>query len=335
MTEPKPARPPQVAIAGWLVVAGSVVVVLTAFSRVAGLRSLETQEAIESYLSSPPGDSLGLTVSGVQTILQIASMVAAACAATCAILGWQVLQRSRGARLALSLLAVPLFLTGLLSGGVPAAVVTAAIVMLWFQPARDWFDGVSRPAPAPAAAPPPRAAGDHDALRDLPPPTQPPLYPTAYAAGSTRDRTRGARPQAVTWACFLTWLGATATFTLMAALVLSLLVDPGLVADARSQNADLADADLTDAFLRTALYVLGGVAMAWSAGAAALAVLVWRGVRWAATGLAVSAGAAGLLCLLTLVGSVTLVVPMAVCAATLALLLRPESRAWLRADPPA
>ena len=45
-------------LAGWLVVAGSVVVVVMAFSQVAELRSLETREAIEDYLSRPPGEDL-------------------------------------------------------------------------------------------------------------------------------------------------------------------------------------------------------------------------------------------------------------------------------------
>ena len=72
--------------------------------------------------------------------------------------------------------------------------------------------------------------------------------------------------------------------------------------------------------------------MAWSAGAAALALLAWRRVPWAATGLAVSAGLASLLCLLTVVGAlVVMLVPLAACAATVALLLRPESLAWFRA----
>ena len=74
--------------------------------------------------------------------------------------------------------------------------------------------------------------------------------------------------------------------------------------------------------------------MAWSAAAATLAVLVWRRVGWAAWALAVSAGLAGALCLATVIGSLAFVVPLAVCAAALALLLRPESRAWLRAGRP-
>jgi hypothetical protein len=235
--------------------------------------------------------------------------------------------------MALSLLAVPLFVTGFVGSGFAAAMVTGAIVMLWFQPARDWFDGISR-APAPAAPPPapsPSPSVSRDALHDLPPPTRPPLYPTAYAAAPARPAVDSlARPPAVTWACVLTWLGSATTFVLMAALVLVLVDDPGIVHELRSENPDLADPGITDAVVRATLYALAGVAMAWSAAATALALLAWRRVGWAAWALAVSAGLAGALCLAVTVGSLAFVAPLAVCAAALALLLRPESRAWLR-----
>ena len=54
-------RPRQVTLAGWLIVVGSVLVVLSAFERMSGLHSLETQEAIADFLSQPPGDELGLS----------------------------------------------------------------------------------------------------------------------------------------------------------------------------------------------------------------------------------------------------------------------------------
>jgi hypothetical protein len=337
VTEPKPARPPQVTLAGWLVMAGSVVVVLMAFDQVADLRSLETREAVEEYLSTPPGDSLGLGVQGVLSLLRIASMVAAASAAATAILGWQVLQRSRGARVALTLLAAPLFVTGLVSGGIASAVVTAAIVMLWFQPARDWFDGITRtPAPAPApppAPPPPSPPASRDALLDLPPPTAPPLHPTPYAAAPAPAPSPTAvpdrRPAGVTWACLLTWIFTVSAFGLFALVVVVMIVAPDAVIDeAHRQNPDLADQDLSDAALRTATVVGSALVMVWSAAAGALAVLAWRRVRWAAVALLVSAGLAGGLCLLTVVGSLVLLVPLAACAATVALLLRSESRRW-------
>ena len=224
MTESRPARPVQVTLAGWLVVGGSVLVVLLAFSRVASLHSLDTQEAIERFLKSWPGDDAGLSVQGAQTLLRIASMVAAACGAATAILGWQVLQRSKGARVALSLLAAPLFVTGFTSGGLASAVVTAAIVTLWFQPARDWFNGISQPAPSPARPeqPAPPASG-RSPLLDLPPPTAPPLYPTAYAAGSgPAAASAAARPRSVVWACALTWASTAAVFVVFATNLLQL-----------------------------------------------------------------------------------------------------------------
>ena len=65
------------------------------------------------------------------------------------ILGYQALQRSRGARVALSVLAIPLFVSGLVSGGYIAAVVAAAVATLWLRPARLWFDGLPADSGAP------------------------------------------------------------------------------------------------------------------------------------------------------------------------------------------
>jgi hypothetical protein len=330
MAEPKPARPSQVTLAGWLVVIGSAVVVLMAFSQVAGLRSLETREAIEDYLSKPPGDSLGLTVSTVQSVLRVALMVAAATAAATAILGWQVLQRSKGARVALSALAVPLFVTGLAGGGVAAAVVSAAIVMLWFQPARDWFDGVSRPAPAPPSSVSRTRPDGRDPLLDLPPPTGPPLHAAYPSEPSAAYGNLARRPAPVTWACVLTWVCSLTTFAVLGLTLVALLADPGIIDDARRQNSSLDESELTDTVLRNAVLATSGVAMVWSAVAIVLAVLAWRRVRWAAIALLVSAAVAGALCLLTLIGSFVMLLPLAACATTVALLVRPETRAWLR-----
>jgi hypothetical protein len=222
MSEPKSVRPPQATVAGWLVVGGSVVVVLMALGQGAVLHSLDTQDAVEEYLSSPPGDQLGLGVQGMLTLLRVVWTVTAVSAAATAILGWYALHRSKGARLALSALAVPLFITSFFFVGLPGAsafpaMVTAAIVMLWFQPSRDWYDGITRvaPAPPPPLPAPPTAPTGRDPLLDLPPPTAPPLHPTPYATqplqdspvnGTVNGTVNGAvttRPASVTWACVL------------------------------------------------------------------------------------------------------------------------------------
>ena len=95
-------RPRQVTLAGWMIVVGSAVVVFSAFERVSGLRSIESQEAVADFLSEPPGDGLGLSVDQVLDLIQLLSLVAGACATAAAILGLWVLKGSKGARLALA-----------------------------------------------------------------------------------------------------------------------------------------------------------------------------------------------------------------------------------------
>src|SRR4051812_49578805 len=156
MSEPKLARPPQVTLAGWLVVGGSVLVVLSALDQGAGLHSLDTREAVERFLAGPPGDQLGLSLQGALMALRVLLTVAAVTAAASAILGWYVLQRSKPARLALTVLAVPLFLAGFSfqsGGGVPP-LVAAARGMLWFPPRGGWVYGLP-PASVPGLPPPP------------------------------------------------------------------------------------------------------------------------------------------------------------------------------------
>lgn len=140
-------RPRQVTLAGWIVVLGSVFVVVGVFQQVAALDSLETRRAVEDMLSEPPGDGLGLEVPTVLTAIRVLAMVAGACAAATAILGWQVLQGSRTARLVLSVLVVPMFLSGIVTGGFLTSMVAAATVVLWFQPARAWVNGDPLPEP--------------------------------------------------------------------------------------------------------------------------------------------------------------------------------------------
>jgi hypothetical protein len=342
VTESTLRRPPQATIAGWLVVAGSVAVVLTALDQAAALHSLDTRERVEEYLSKPPGDQLGLGVQGGLTLLRVLTTVAAVTGAASAVLGWFALQRSKPARMALTVLAVPLFLVGfsfqgLVSGGVFPAMVAAAVVILWFPPTRDWYDGKApaRTPPQPAQPDPvePVEPAGRDPLLDLPPPIAPPLYPTTFGARPPVTQPALRRPAAVTWACVLAWLSTAAVFGVLAMVVVVMIATPGDFLDAAHRaNPDLADQGVTDADLKALIYAGSGVAMAWSAAAAALAALAWRRVRWAATWLAVSAGLASALCLLVVVGALSppFLVPLAACAGTLALLLRPESLAWFR-----
>lgn len=191
MSDAAPARPRQVTVAAWLIILGSVFVVFSAFGQVSAGSSLETRERIETLLSEPPADGLGLAVDTVLEILRVVAMVAAAAATATAILGTQVLQRSRSARLWLSVLAVPLFLSAAFIGGFMGALVAAAVVMLWLQPARSWFAGEPLPerfnadgtlrkteeAPKPVQKPAPTPEREHHPVGHGSAPQQPPAYP--------------------------------------------------------------------------------------------------------------------------------------------------------------
>jgi hypothetical protein len=349
-------RPTQVTIAAWLVMAGSVIVVLTAFDQIAGMRSLETREAVEEFLSKPPGDNLGLGVQGMLSVMRVMTMVTAACATAAAILGFQVLRRSRSARLVLTVLAAPLFLAGMVVGGFLPAVIVGSITMLWFQPARDWIDGkaprtvptppappvsppVSPPVEQPPAAAPPAATSEpraYPGFGEAPdvsggaPPGFSPTGPTAYAAPSARPA-GPPRPAALMWACALAWAGSAVVFVVMLVSLALVLAAPDMLMDELyRQNPELRSDGITPATLRSTVLFAATLLVVWSVVASVLAAFAWRGRPWAWTALLVSASSASVLCLLASLGSPAMLLPLMLCAATVPLLLRPEVRAFVR-----
>ena len=329
-----PPRPRQVTLAAWLIMVGSALVVLTVFDRVTGLHTLATRESVQKFLAEPPGRDLGLGVEGVLSIIRTVAMVAAGCATAAAILGYQVLRRSRSARVALSVLALPLFLSGMVTGGFLSSVVAAAALMLWLQPSRDWFDGVTREAPttptapttppAPTPPPPPVATGPerpHPGFGRVAPGPPVPL-PT----GGTDSHER---PAAVAWACVLTWACSALAIVMMLVSVVALVADPGLVLEELNrQNPELVAQGVTEDLLRTVTYVMAAVVVVWSVAAILLAALVWRRSERARRALVVSASVAAVFLLFSTLGQFLLVLPLAACVVTLALLVRPDVRAW-------
>lgn len=338
MSEPRTGekllRPRQVTMAGWLIIVGSVAVVLTVFAQVSTLNSLDTSRALEEALSRPPASGLGISVADAQLALRISAMVAGACAAAAAILGWQVLQRSKSARIALAVLALPLFVTGVASGGLLSSVVVASAVMLWLQPARDWFDGrqptrAPQPLAVPSAptpsAPTPSSPQQAGPLAVTPEPLRH-VGPTAPAGQ------RQPRPSPLVWACVLTWAMTGLAAGLMALSVLVLLAAPEtMIEEITRQRPELANQGIAVDSIRSVAVVSASLIVAWCAIAAALAVMVWRGVSWAHLSLIVSAAMAALLCLVGLIVNPLLILPLGACAATITLLVRSEVRWWLRA----
>ena len=186
MAAPDAVRPPQVTYAGWAVVLGSLALIVSAFERIASLHSLSTRTTLERIVADQP-HVLRITVEDWLRVYQVAGMVSGACAAAGAILGWQALQRSRPARVALLVVAVPLVISSLFSGPVFALLVAVAVAVLWFPAANAWFDPPrdGKMQPMTDAPPPPPPYGQQPSEHQPPPPygePQPP-QPTGQPYG--------------------------------------------------------------------------------------------------------------------------------------------------------
>ncbi len=301
-------------MAGWLIMVGSAFAVLLVFDRLSGLHTLEKQEAINNFLSTPPGSDLGVGTDFVVTAIRTLGMVTAGCATAAGILGFQVLRRSRSARTAVTVLAVPIFFAGMVTGGFITSVVAASAAILWLQPARSWFNGEPPPerrtAPAPAPAP---------ASASAPNPA-----PTPLVAGSA------ARPPAVLWACVLTWICTAFVTVGLGASAVALAVSPDLMLDQlHKDNPELAAQGASDDLLLVVTYVMIAGLVLWCVSAAGLAVLVLRGVDWARIVLIVSAATCAALCLIgSAVGAFVLVLPLIASGVVVAMLARADTRPW-------
>ena len=347
-----PARPPQVTVAAWMIMVGSVFVVLMVWDRIAGLHSLDTRKALQPLLDDRRLKDAGIQINDLLAIIRVVSMVAAGCATAMAVLGYQTLQRSRGARRALTVLAVPLFFSGLATGGYLSSAVAAAVGTLWLGPARLWFDGKMVPAGGPTERaahhpgtrpvwPPPY---DPDAptkpeapQRVAPPfaPVRPDVAPAAWTPPPTSrygERVAVAptgRPAALVWACVLTWIFTALAAAVLVTSIVLLARDPHVILDKmHQQNPDLASQGISDHLILVVCYVTCALLVLWSLGAAVLAVLAFRRRRLAMYGLLVSTAGAVVFCLLGVLGSFVVVVPLGAAVMTIICLVRPEVRAW-------
>lgn len=357
MSEKAP-RPGQATFAAWVIIGGSVILVVTAWQRIASLHTLEVQEELQRVLSEPPFAGTGLGIEGLKTTIRVLCMIGAAAATASTILGVQALRRSTSARLALTLLAPLVLIGGFATAGFFAPMVVAGVVMLWLRPSRDWFAG--RPwlpaSPTPAARrpdpfAPPRgdAEGTPPAAPEAGPPAPPPPAPASHDqpgpfagryAGlppltlqpATPYPVRAKRPPALVAACVVVWVtcALTSGFLLLMSLVLAVARDD-LFAELERQQPDLDLQGMSHAELATGVFVMTGFSVVWCIVAMVLAVLAFRRMQWARIALAVNTGVAGLFLLGATLLSPPLVVLLVAALVTLWLLLRADVTAWFSA----
>lgn len=384
-----PTRPRQTTFAGGMIIVGSIFLLLTVWESMTGLRGIESRDAVEDFLAESPGSETGLTVEGALQILRGVSTVAGVCAAVAAVLGVYALRGHRPARVGLSVLAVPLFVTGIAAGGFMSSIVAVAIALLWLSPSREWFKGEVAPDraaadkaagavwppplpphdasssgsssssasssatsstspsgtapsssadPAGSVAPASPPAGDGPPAPGQPgpyahpfgePPTQHGTWPSLPSAPSS-DR----RPEGVVLAFVLTLVSAGLVLLLVSISVLVMAVSPDLMLqEVLRQQPELADQGITQAMLQTTTFVMGGVVIAWAAAAIVLAFLTLGRRRVAAQLLMASAALSAVLCVVGTFASLLLALPAFASIVTVAVLRRPDVRAWLAGAP--
>src|SRR6476659_5345627 len=106
MSEQKgPVRPRQVTMAVVMAVIGSLVLVIGLFDTLAQMRSADARDAIDEFLSQAPGNTLGVTTGQVIEVMQTLAFVSGALAAAGLVFAIYVIQRHRGARIGLTVVA--------------------------------------------------------------------------------------------------------------------------------------------------------------------------------------------------------------------------------------
>ena len=336
-------------MAAGVVMFSSVLVLLTAFERLAGLGSLDTRNGVEDMLAEPTIGRLGLDFDGAIQILYVSGVIAALCASATAILGWYVLKPDTSARRAISILAVPLFVTGLTAGGFAASFVAAGAAMLWMQPAREWFaTGTWTPPPPPASAaaeatrrtpwtPPTQVSpgsGERPGTEAFQQPQLAPQPPVEHPAHAPAGQQLHDRPRAMVAAFVLTVVtaGAVLVVSVLSLAVVGLSPDLIMTELERQQPELVADGFTTDQ-LRVSTYISAGVAIVWCSVALAFAGFAMARRAWARRGLMITAAFSAGACLLVALSAPFLVVPAVAAMATVACLGRTEVRRWFAPVP--
>ena len=345
MSKSTEQRPPQVTLASGIVMFASIVVLLTAWERVSALGSLETQDAIRAALAEAPFSSLGLDVQSATDALRLAGMVAAASACATAILGWYVRKPDRSARLALSIFAVPVFVSGMTVGGLAGSFVAAGAAMLWLTPGREWFATGRWTPPAPRQEPSVRDA----ALRRTPPPaappqqwstgqSQPPPPPAGSAYGTLppphpsgqqeQHHQLHARPAAMVAAFVITVVMAGGLLTMSLLWVAIAGLSPEILRTVLEEQPELVDQGLSFDQVRDTVLAFAGVFIVWCVVALVLAGFAMARRDWARRGLMVIAAFSAVGCMFFVLENALVVFPAMAAVATVMCLRRVEVRRW-------
>jgi hypothetical protein len=141
------------------------------------------------------------------------------------------------------------------------------------------------------------------------------------------------RPEGVTVAFVVTLVSAALVLLVTSMSVVVMAVSPdAMLEEVLRQQPELADQGVTQGLLQTTTFVMGGIVMAWAVVAIVLAFLTLHRRRRAAHALMVSAAVSAVLCVLGTFATLVLALPAFASVITLAVLRRPDVKAWLAGE---
>lgn len=344
-------------MAGWVGGAASVAMLLSVADVMSKLNTVDKRQSITDFLASQGGTSLNIDVDQALLIARIGLLVTGAAAAATLVFAVFAVRRDKSARIAMSVLAVPLLVCGVFIDPFLAGFIVASAVLLWTRPAGDWFAGRA-PRPervGPAPGPPGGAQPEHPLGQAPPsPPAHEPLASAPSPFGSSYGEPTSApgppavafqqpgpyraaheapatpRPRQVTTACAIAWATSAVVALMMVGTLFAMQSGP-VVRDLRDRlgnNPALVRSGMTFEDLVVLVRVAVVVVLLWALAAIVLAVLAYRRQNWARIALAISAVVAAVLGLVSSVSFLGFFLVSAAAVASAVLLFNRESSRW-------
>ena len=189
------SRPREVTLGGLQAVAGSVFAIVLLISTAQQLNGQQMTNTLADLVRSEQAATLGLTVESARTLVRYTIMVLAVLSVASLVLGFYVLRRHRGSRIALTVVGGVVALPALMAGPIGWLVtlyIGVSVFLIWSRPARAWFapeggrgsgrgGGTWPPKPGGPPPPDPRFGPPRGPRRDvdgvLPPPEHKPEPP--------------------------------------------------------------------------------------------------------------------------------------------------------------
>ena len=353
--EAAPERPRQVTMGAWVAGGCSAAMLLVVGSVISKINSVDFREGVTSFLAEQRDAGVSMSLDTALVVIRVGLMVCGAVAAATLVFAFFAARRDRTARIAMSVLAVPMLVTGVFVDPFLAGFVVAATVLLWTSPARAWFEGRSlvpatgpqmrsnmRSATGPAARPDPFAKPTSGPTSGPTPgptpgptgaPGGPPALPTLPPQPGRAPS--GSRPVRVLVACLLsgTLSALMAGFMVLTAFVVQSSTGRDDLRQVLRDNPGFSESTLSVDDLALACSVIAGVLALWSLAALTFAAFAIAGQRWARVALLISAGLAGLAALGCSLVFPGFLVITAVTVLSGVLLINPDVNAWYAGRP--